>query len=97
MPCAPPGPMSSDAARHDAVHHQAMAEGAVGRRQHALAEDAAMGVDEREGGVVADRADVAEMIGDALELGHDAAQDFARGGGPRRSSAASTARAKAKL
>ena len=35
-----------------------------------------MGVDDRERGVVADRADVAEMIGDALELGHDAAQDL---------------------
>ena len=52
-----------------------MAEGTVGRSQHALAENAAMGVDERERGVVADRADVAEMIGDALDLGHDATQD----------------------
>ena len=40
------------------------------RAQHALAQDAAMGVHQREGGVVADRADVAEMIGEALQFGH---------------------------
>ena len=33
-----------------------------------------MGVHQREGGVVADRADVAEMVGEALELGHQRAQ-----------------------
>ena len=33
-----------------------------------------MGVHQREGGVVADRADVAEVIGEALELGHQRAQ-----------------------
>ena len=65
-----------DAARHDAVHHQPMPERAVGGRQHPLAENAAMGMDQRERRVVADRADVAEMVGDALELGHDAAQDL---------------------
>ena len=63
-----------DAARHDAVHHQPMAEAGVGRAQHALAQDAAFGVHQREGGVVADGADVAEMIGEALELGHQRAQ-----------------------
>ncbi len=73
-----------DAARHDAVHHQAMAEAGVGRAQHALAQDAAVGVHEREGGVVADRADVAEMIGEALELGHQRAQPDARAAAPRR-------------
>ena len=64
------------AARHDTVHHQAVVEGAVGRGQHPLAEHAAMRVDQRERRVVADRADVAQMIGHALELGHDAAQDL---------------------
>ena len=52
--------------------------------QHALAQDAAMGVHEREGGVVADRADIAEMVGDALELGHQRAQPDARAAAPRR-------------
>ena len=57
-----------------------------------------MGVDERERCVVADRADVAEMVGDALELGHDAAQDYLRARRRfDRASAASTARANAKL
>ncbi len=64
------------AARHDAVHHQAMPKVRDRRRQHAFAEDAAMGVDDRERGVVADRPDIAQMVGDPLELGHDAAQDL---------------------
>ena len=75
---APSAAMSCrDAAGHDCVHHQPMAEHLVARGEHALAEDAAMGVDERKRCVVADRADVAEMVGDALELGHDAA-DYLR-------------------
>ena len=55
-----------------------------------------MGVDDRERGVVADRADVAQMIGDPLELGHDPRSILARGGGSI-CIASSTARAKAKL
>ena len=69
-----------DAAGNDPVHHQPVTERPVGRRQHALAENAAMGVDQCERRVVADRADIAEMIGDAFELRHDAAQH----GGARR-------------
>ena len=63
-----------DAAGNDGVHHQPMAESGLGRAQGALAQDAGVGVHQREGRVVADRADVAEMIGDPLELGHDPAQ-----------------------
>ena len=51
-----------------------MAETGVRGAQDALAQDAAMRVHEREGGVVADGADVAEMIGEALELRHQRAQ-----------------------
>ena len=51
-----------------------MAEGGLGRAQCALAPDAGMGVHQREGGVVADGAEIAEMIGDALDLGHQRAQ-----------------------
>ena len=51
-----------------------MAEAGVGRAQHALAQDAALRMHEGERGVVADRADVAEMIGEPLELGHQRAQ-----------------------
>ena len=53
-----------------------------------------MRVDEREGGVIADRTDVAEMIGEAFELGHERAQIRPRCG-ISMPSAASTARAKA--
>ncbi len=71
----PPSPRSSvDAARHDAVHHQPMAETGVRRAQRALAKHAAFGIDQREGRVVADGADIAEMIGEALKLGHQRAQ-----------------------
>src|SRR4051812_44632268 len=42
--------------------------------QHPLAEHAAMGVHERESGVIADCADVAEVVGEALELRHESAQ-----------------------
>ena len=35
-----------------------------------------MGEHQGEGGVVADRADVAEMVGEPFEFGHDAAQDL---------------------
>ena len=57
-----------------------MAEGAVRGAQHALAQHAAMRMHQREGGVVADGADIAEMIGKPLELGHQRAQPRARGG-----------------
>ena len=63
-----------DAARHDRVHHQPVAEAGFRRAQRALAQDAALRVHQRERGVVADGADVAEMIGEPLELGHQRPQ-----------------------
>ena len=73
--CAPAsGQVGGGAARHHAVHHQAVAEAGVGDAQDVLAQDAAVGVDEREGGVVADGADVAEVVGEALQLAHQRAQ-----------------------
>src|SRR5262245_9307806 len=65
-----------DAPRHDAVHHQAMAEAGLRRSQGAFAQHAAFDVEEREGRVVADGADIAEMIGHAFEFGHDRAQEY---------------------
>ena len=63
--------------------------------QHLLAQHAAMRVHQGEGGIVADRADIAEVVGDALELGHQRAQpDRARRDGST-PSAASAARANA--
>ena len=87
--------IDGDAAGNDRVHHQAMPESGLGGAQRALAHRPAMGVHQRERGVVADRADVAEMVGEPLQFGHQRAQPAARGGGvdPER---ASTARAKAK-
>ncbi len=47
--------------------------------QNALAQDTAMRLHEGEGGIVADRADIAEVVGDAFKLGHQGAQiDSAR-------------------
>ena len=63
-------------ARHNCVHHQTMAEDLVTRGKHPLTKDAAVGVQQRKGGVIADGTDVAEMVGDSLELGHDSADDL---------------------
>jgi hypothetical protein len=62
------------AARHDDVAHQPMAESGIGRAQHALAQHAAMRQHHRERRVVANGADIAEMIGNALQLRHQSAQ-----------------------
>ncbi len=57
-----------------------MAEAGVRGAQHALAQHRGMGVHQRERGVVADRADIAEVVGDALQFRHQGAQpDAARG------------------
>src|SRR5262249_49504444 len=61
------------AAGNDVVHQQPMPEYRLACRQHALAKHTAMAVQKRERGVVANRADVAEVVGHALELGHDGA------------------------
>ena len=52
---------------------------------------AAMGVHQREGGIVADRADVAEMIGEPLQFRQQRAQPDRARSGTARSSAASAA------
>ena len=84
--------VAGHAAGHDDVPHQAMAEGGVGGAQHALAQHAAMGVHQREGGVVADGADVAEMVGKPFEFGHQRAQPDRAVAARRVASAASAAR-----
>ena len=63
-----------NAAWHDAIHHQPVPETALRGAQNALAQDAAMGEHEGKAGVVADGADIAEMVGEALELRHQSAQ-----------------------
>ena len=47
-----------------------MAEASRRRSQHALAQNAAMGEHQRKGDVVANRADIAEMVGKAFKFGH---------------------------
>ena len=66
--------IGGDAARHDPIHHQPMAEAGGGGAQHVLAQDAAMGMHERKRRVVADGADIAEMIGQPFELRHQRPQ-----------------------
>ena len=66
--------IARDAARHDDVHHQPVAEADLGCAQAALAQNAGLRMHQRESGVVADSADVAEMVRQALELGHQRAQ-----------------------
>ena len=51
-----------------------MAEARVRGAQHLLPQDAALRMHEREGRVVADRADIAEMVGKPFKLGHECAQ-----------------------
>ena len=62
------------AARHHPVHHQPVAESGVARLKDFLAQDAAMGVDQRVGGVVADEAEVVDVVRDPLELGQERTQ-----------------------
>jgi hypothetical protein len=51
-----------------------MAETSIRRSQDALAEDAAMGMHQREGGIVADCAYVAQMIRKPFKLRHECTQ-----------------------
>ena len=67
------GEVDRDAARHHPVHDQAMAEASLRNAQDMLAQDAAVGVDQREGGVVANGTDVTEVVGEALQLRHQRA------------------------
>ena len=71
--------IGSDTARDDAIAHEPVAEAAIGGAQHTLAQHAAMGVHERESGVIADRTNVAEMIRQPLELRHEGAQPHGAG------------------
>ena len=60
--------------RNDAVHHHPVTEASGRRAQNVLADDRAAGLDGDDAGVVADRAHVADMVRQTLQLGHDAAQ-----------------------
>jgi len=55
-------------------------EAGSGGAQGALAQDAGLGMHDRKRRVVADRAEIAEVIGEALELRHQGRSHTARGG-----------------
>jgi hypothetical protein len=48
-----------------------MSEADIGRAEHAFSQDGAMRLHQRERSVIADRPDIAEMIGETLELSHE--------------------------
>ena len=66
--------VARDPARHDRIHHQTVTERGVGSAQDALAQDGGVRMHQCKRSVVADRADVAEMVGKPLELGHQRPQ-----------------------
>ena len=63
-----------DAAGNDPVHHQPVAETRGGGAQHLLAQHAAMRQHQAERGIVADGTEIAEVVGDPLQLRHHPAQ-----------------------
>ena len=67
-------------AGHDDVSHQAVTEGDVRRAENVLAQHVAVGLHQAEGRVVADRADVAEVVGEPLEFRQQRPQPDRRGG-----------------
>ena len=74
LPRAVCSEISRDAARHHGIHHQPMPKARVRGPENLLAQNAAVGVHERERGIIADRPDIAEMVGEPLELRHQRAQ-----------------------
>jgi hypothetical protein len=71
-----------------------MAEAGIGHGQHILALQGAAGMDGEHAGVVADPADVVDVVRQTLQFAMTPRSSTARGGGVQ-PSAASTARAKA--
>ena len=94
QPVATSTPMASDALReraagvrreiaaraagHHEIHQIALARGPFGRAQQLLLEPGELRQPEGESGIVAERAEIAQMIGEALELERKRAQPRAR-------------------
>ncbi len=74
LPRAVCSEITRDAARHDDIHHQPMPKARLRGPQRLLAQDAAVGVHERERGIVANGPDITEMVGETLELRHQRPQ-----------------------
>jgi hypothetical protein len=66
--------ITSDAAGHHGVHHEPMAEARLRGAQGFFAQDAALGVHERERRIIADGPDIPKMIGETFELCHQRPQ-----------------------
>ena len=66
--------IAGDTSGHDRVHHQSMTEASFRCAQYTLAQDAALRMHHRERSIVADGADIAEMIGQPLDFRHQCAQ-----------------------
>ena len=60
--------VAGHATGHDDIPHQSMAECDIGCAQDVLSEHAAESVHQNKRGIVADRSDVAEMVGQPLEF-----------------------------
>ncbi len=63
-----------DPARHDAVAHEAMAEGGFCCAKNLFAQHAHLRQHHHKGGIVADPADIAQVIGQPFQFGHQPAQ-----------------------
>ena len=64
----------ADSPGHDAIHHQPVAEAMIGGTQDAFAQQPELRVQHGERGVVADGADVTEVVGESLQLGQQRPQ-----------------------
>ena len=64
----------ADAAGDNAIHHQPVPEARIGGAQGVLAQDSALREHQRERCIVADRADVSEMVCQSLHFSHQRTQ-----------------------
>jgi hypothetical protein len=66
--------IAGHAARYHAIAHQPVTEAGIRHPQHAFPQNGAMGMHQRKGRIVANRADIAEMICQTLQFRHQRAQ-----------------------
>ena len=83
--------VARDAARHDVVHREPVAEQREVRAQHVLLQARELREAEREAAVVAEIAEVAQVVGDALALERERAQPQRRAAARVASAIASSA------
>ena len=59
--------------RRDAIPHQSVSETMIGGPENKFPQDATMGLHQRKGSIVADRADIAQMVRKAFQFSHESA------------------------